>query len=278
MNQDSRIIFGLDIKDPVEAKKLALLVRDHVGLFKIGLEFKNASYGPLVSQAWEKAQPHLQAVNDLYQSIGPRQLFADEKLMDIPKTIEGAVGPIARSDVRMFNVHCLGGSPMLKAAINAADSMKIVSSTGERPIVLGVTILTSLNYDHLVELGFFDAMNLPRDEKDKRVRWLVRRLALLAQDCGLDGVVCSPQEIVTVRVACGPDFLIVTPGIRASDAPPDDQQRTMTPTEAITAGADWLVVSRPIKDHPPERGGPVEAAKLINLEIDEALRASGRRS
>lgn len=276
MNTDSRIIYGLDTKDPIGAKKDVQLIRDHVGLIKVGLEFKNAAYAPLVSQAWEKAQPHLQAVNDLYQTIGPQQLFADEKLMDIPNTISGASAPIAASDVRMFNVHCLGGPAMMKAAVSAAESMRIVSSSGKRPIILGVTILTSLGYDDLVALGFFDTMNLPKDDQDKRIRWLVRRLALLAQDCGLDGVVCSPQEIETVRVACGPDFLIVTPGIRASDAPTDDQQRKMTPKEAIMAGADWLVVGRPIKDHPPERGGPVEAAKLINLEIEEALRATRR--
>ena len=153
----------------------------------------------------------------------------------------------------MLNLHALGGKSMMRAA---AESCAEEAEKGAllRPKLLAVTVLTSVDQRTLQE-----EMKVALDVED-----YVTHLARLAQEAGLDGVVASPREISAIRAACGPDFLIVTPGIRSSDAPPDDQKRTLSPAEAIRAGADCLVVGRPIR----AASDPVTAAQQMLQEID----------
>jgi orotidine-5'-phosphate decarboxylase len=207
------------------------------------------------------------SLRSLFRAIGEK-LFWDGKLKDIPNTVLGASKPLSLLGVKMFNVHCDGGSAMMKAAVKGAESVAHASTVGFRPLILGVTILTSMEDADLNELEAYPQRTiLPIQEGDPGyVAQRVHHLATIAKECGLDGVVCSPREAAGVRHLCGPHFLIVTPCIRASDAPPDDQKRTMTPGQAIMAGADQLVIGRPItgaKD-------PIEAAQRIADEIQDA--------
>jgi orotidine-5'-phosphate decarboxylase len=158
----------------------------------------------------------------------------------------------------MLNVHCSGGSAMMAEAAKAASA----AASGGRPLVLGVTILTSFD-----EAGLQTTLGTVRT-----LRQQVQHLARQAQAAGLDGVVASPHEIADIRQACGPAFLIVTPGVRPAEADWGDQRRVMTPGEAIRVGADYVVVGRPIlfaKD-------PAQAAQRIAKDCIEALRATGR--
>jgi orotidine-5'-phosphate decarboxylase len=261
-----RIIVSLDVTNAGEALKLVEGLAPHVGSFKIGLEFITSSLARLMSLDANSAATELKQLQKLYSIIG-EQLFWDGKFKDIPNTVAGASRPLSRSGIRYFNVHCLGGSEMMKRASLAAKEHMPFTPNGRRVQVLGVTILTSLSYGDLLEMNIdlYVAVNAPHT--DNVMPNLVSHLALLAKDCGLDGVVCSPQEITAVRAACGPDFKIVTPGIRDKESPPDDQKRTMTAAEAISAGADELVIGRLITAHK----NPVEATKQIANEIGEAL-------
>lgn len=205
------IFVALDVPDRQRALQLVKVLEPHVGGFKIGLELF-CSLGP-----------------SIVEEIGAKNTFLDLKLHDIPNTVAGSSRALARLGVRIFNVHCLGGRDMMRAASDAARE--------ENPQVkiIGVTILTSHDASSLQELGLNDE---PRDA--------VRRLALLARESGLDGVVCSPQEIEVVRQECGEDFLLVTPGIRPIGSARGDQKRVLSPREALDKGADWLVIGRPI--------------------------------
>jgi len=158
-------------------------------------------------------------------------VFLDLKLHDIPTTVARAAANCARLGANLLNVHAGGGRAMMEAAVAGVRDVDPSGSTR----VIAVTILTSLDSTALVELG-----STHRSEE------LVLKWAELAQRCGLDGVVASAQEAAKIRRACGPDFLIVTPGIRPSWAAGDDQRRIVTPAEAVTAGSDILVVGRPI--------------------------------
>ena len=207
----NRVFVALDVPTANEAKTLANSLAGHVGGYKIGLELYT-SQGPRI-----------------VEEIGAADVFLDLKFHDIPNTVAACSRAAAKLGVKMFNVHCLGGRAMMQAAAEAARQ------ENDKVQIIGVTILTSQDAASLREIGIED---FPRDA--------VRRLARLAHEAGLDGVVCSPQEISAVRAECGADFLTVTPGVRPAGGALGDQKRVMTPNEALQQGATWLVVGRPI--------------------------------
>jgi len=218
------VFVALDTPDLLQALDLARALKSHVGGLKLGLEFITAQ-GPA----------GICAITELGLPV-----FADVKFHDIPNTVAGAARAIASLGIGIFNIHVSGGEAMMRAAVDA------VSAQRNRPRIIGVTVLTSLADDDLRAVGQVG----PAPEQ-------VARLARLAQASGLDGVVCSPQEIATVRASCGRDFLIVTPGIRPAGTDLADQRRVTSPE------ADILVVGRPITAAPD----PVNAAKAIIAEI-----------
>lgn len=228
-----RLIFALDVSSLQEVKKWVRLLKGYVGVFKVGKELFTAC-GPKV-------------IDTIHRSGG--EVFLDLKFHDIPNTVAKAGAVAARLGVKMFNVHILGGLDMMKAVRKAVDT---ACKEDNRPIILGVTILTSMNEKAMKEVGIQGPVK-------KRVLYL----AGLAKKAGLDGVVASPLEAQDIRRRFGKDFIIVTPGIRMPDSKPDDQNRTMTPKEAIAAGADYIVVGRPIR----EAKNQVEAARRILEEI-----------
>lgn len=232
----NRIIVPLDVPSAAQALALADTLRGEVGGFKVGKELFTAA-GPDVVRA-------LVAKGD--------RVFLDLKYHDIPNTVGGAVRSASELGVWMLNVHASGGRPMMEAARRAADEYGAKSGTA--PLVIAVTVLTSLDAATLASVGIAAS---PLDQ--------VVMLAKLAQAARLDGVVASPRETAAIRQACGPDFLIVTPGIRggAASSGPDDQQRTLTPGEAVAAGSSYLVVGRPITG----AADPVAAAARIVKEI-----------
>jgi orotidine-5'-phosphate decarboxylase len=214
-----RLVLALDVDDDREALGLVAELKDAVGLFKVGHQLFTA-YGPGI-------------VRRITASGG--RVFLDLKYHDIPNTVAKASAEAVKLGVSIFNVHALGGVAMMKAA---ADSAK---ETAEkyglpRPAVLAVTVLTSM-----------DQRGLQRELKITRpLRREVCHLAKLAQRAGLDGVVASPQEIKMLRRSIRGAFVVLTPGVRPAWAGMDDQKRTMTPAEAVAAGADYLVVGRPV--------------------------------
>jgi len=230
-----RIIFALDVAHFDDAQRFVRLLKDRVGLFKVG------------KQLFTHAGPK---VVDMIRQKGQRT-FLDLKLHDIPNTVAKASQEATRLDVAMFNVHAMGGVDMMEAAGGAARGT--AKELGiQKPAVLAVTVLTSLDNKALKEVG----IEAPVEEQ-------VSRLAKLAKKAGLDGVVASPQEIQLIRKTCGEDFVIVTPGVRPAETAKHDQKRVMTPREAIEAGADYLVIGRPIQ-HAKD---PVEAAERIAEEM-----------
>ena len=204
------IIAALDVPDAEEALKLAEAIAPAVGAFKIGKELF-VSAGPDI----------VKRVRDTGAAV-----FLDLKFHDIPNTVAKAVASAVRLDVQMLTVHTCGGTAMLKAAVKAADG---------GPLVLGVTVLTSMDESDLAEVG---VQRSPADQ--------VLHLAQLATQTGLKGLVCSPEEIVSLREVLPHEVQLVTPGIRPAGAESGDQKRVMTPADAIDAGANWLVIGRPI--------------------------------
>jgi len=220
------ILVALDVESAANAVELANVLRGSVGGFKIGKQLFTAA-GPAM-------------VREL-TSRGDR-VFLDLKFHDIPNTVAGAVQSAVTTGAWMVNVHCSGGSAMMKAAAEAATKAAAKLSQ-QRPLVIGVTVLTSMTDAALKEIG----VETPMLDQ-------VVRLATLAKSSGLDGVVASPQEVRAIRRACGAEFQMVTPGIRPADQQgKDDQARTMTPAEAIEAGATYLVIGRPITGAPDPR-------------------------
>jgi orotidine-5'-phosphate decarboxylase len=212
------IIVALDVSSTDAALKLAAEVAPAVGAFKIGAELFTAAGPDMVRR-----------VRDTGASV-----FLDLKYHDIPNTVAKAVASAVRLDVQMLTVHTSGGSEMLRAAERSAQDAARQSGR-PAPLVLGVTVLTSHDVSTLSELGW------PAD-----VAGQVARYAGLAVKAGLRGLVCSPLEIETLRKILPPEVQLVTPGIRTGAEKADDQKRTLTPKEAITAGANWLVIGRPI--------------------------------
>lgn len=222
-----RLIIALDVPDLREAERLVRLLRPSVRWFKVGSELFTAA-GPAAP-----AMVHAHGGS----------VFLDLKFHDIPNTVAGAVSSAARLGVAMLNVHIAGGEPMLRAASQAARQ-----GDRRRPLLIGVTLLTS-------------------EKVDSRSSQRVVDAARLAQDCGLDGVVASALEARAVKLACGEAFVVVAPGIRPDEFAADDQRRTAGPAEAVRQGADYLVVGRPVT----RAGDPVGAAQHIIDEIESVL-------
>ena len=212
------IIAALDLPDSQEAIKLAEAIAPAVGAFKIGKELF-VSAGPDI----------VKRVRDTGASV-----FLDLKFHDIPNTVAKAVASAVRLDVQMLTVHACGGSTMLERALEGAN--EAATETGNAaPLILGVTVLTSMDESDLSEVG---VQKSPADQ--------VLLLAQLATQAGLKGLVCSPKEIAPLREALPSEVQLVTPGIRPPGADAGDQKRVMTPADAIDAGANWLVIGRPI--------------------------------
>jgi len=183
------------------------------------------------------------------------EVFLDLKYHDIPNTAAMAAVEACRLGVRIFNLHALGGREMMTRTVLEVDRTCPPGSSS-RPLLLAVTILTSSTEETLREVGI-----------DHPVAEMVPRLARLAKEAGMDGVVASPREVPLIRDACGQDFLIVTPGVRPTTAAVNDQKRVTTPGEAIRAGADYLVIGRPIT----AASDPVAATEAILEEMAGAL-------
>ena len=229
-----QLLVALDVDSAKAARTLANELRGVVGGFKIGSRLFT-SVGPAI-------------VEDL-AAQGDR-VFLDLKFHDIPNTVAGAVAAATRLGVWMLNVHASGGTAMMQAARQAADD-EAARTSRPAPLVVAVTMLTSLSDASLAEIGVVPA--LARQ---------VERLAALAQSAGLDGVVASPHEIAAVRSRCGNELVIVTPGIRGAGESREDQMRTMSAAEALAAGASYIVVGRPII----EASDPRAAAERIAAE------------
>lgn len=205
-------------------------------------------------------------------SLSYSRVFYDPKLHDIPNTVDKAVRRLVNRGAWIINLHCSGGPKMMQAARRAVDEESTRLGLDRKPLLIGVTVLTSMDFSEFERLGIFARTEPPAPAVDAiRIRGLVINMAELAQSCGLDGVVASPLETKNIRELCGPNFKIITPGIRLSDAKADDQVRIATPAGAINAGADWLVVGRPIT----ESANPLQTLQIINLQVAEAL--AGRR-
>jgi orotidine-5'-phosphate decarboxylase len=214
-----RLIVALDAKDIDDARRWIEQLRGEVGMFKVGLELF-ARYGTAIFDIMKAEQvPY----------------FFDCKFHDIPNTVAGASRSVVGHGMHMFNVHATGGSEMMKATMQAVEEESAALKI-QRPLVIAVTILTSLTRNMLDdELGI-----------QRTVEATVGRLAIVTKRAGLDGVVASAKEVASIRTLCGKDFLIVTPGIRPDWASDDDQKRVVTPAEAIKLGTDYIVVGRPI--------------------------------
>lgn len=232
-----RLVLALDVDNFKKAEQLVGKLSDYVGVFKIGSQLFTAGGAKVVNMINERGG----------------KVFLDLKFHDIPNTVARAAEVATKLGVYIFNVHTSGGYEMMKAA--AEVTAKTSQELGiKKPLILGVTLLTSINQEILEkEIGI-----------KKRLKEQVVHLAKLAKAAGLDGVVASSWEIKEIRKACGEDFVILTPGIRPAGKSSDDQKRVMTPREAIKLGADFLVIGRPIRN----AVNPVEAAKEILSEME----------
>lgn len=230
------LIIALDFDSIDQALNLAEKIGPYAGGFKVGMQ--------LYYSAGQEVLHRIRAKN--------LPVFVDLKLHDIPNTVAGATRALTRQGASILNVHAAGGKTMMRAAVEAArdeaDKSGIV-----RPLVVAVTVLTSIDQEvYRYEMGHSGAI------QDRVVAW-----ALMAQEAGLDGVVASPLEIAAIREACGPDFAIITPGIRPAGTSVNDQKRTLTPGEALKQGATYLVVGRPVT----ASHDPLEAVRAILNEI-----------
>lgn len=232
MTKPNPVFCAIDTKDPVAALELSKKLQGHIGGFKLGLEYFMANgpqgYAPFINTG--------------------TPLFVDVKLHDIPNTVAGGITSLLPLEPDYITIHTGGGKGMMRAAAEAADKAK-----GKRPKILGVTVLTSMDSEDLRQVG-----------QDPDTKAQVVRLALLAKESGLDGIICSPVEIAALRQACGPDFILMVPGIRPAWAAANDQKRVMTPREAMDAGATHLVIGRPITG----AADPAEAARRVLEELN----------
>jgi len=230
-----RLIVALDVDNLLQVEELVQLLAPEVGMFKIG------------KQLFTHAGP--QAVH-LIQELGG-EVFLDLKFHDIPNTVAKAAIEATRLGVKMFNVHASGSTEMMQTTVKEVRRVCRQEKL-RKPLMLGVTVLTSLDNSDLKRLGVKD-----------EVADHVVRLALLTQEAGMDGVVASPHEVADIRSACGRRFVIVTPGIRPAKGKHDDQRRVMTPCDAVREGVDFIVIGRPII----QANDPVAAAREIILDM-----------
>lgn len=228
----ARVIVALDYPSGDEALNLVSRLEPGRCCLKVGKELFTRTGPGLVRDLAERGFP----------------IFLDLKFHDIPNTVAAACTAAAELGVWMMNVHACGGRRMMEAAREALDRIG-----GQRPLLIGVTVLTSMGSEDLREIGL---------EVDPAQQ--VQRLAALAEDSGLDGVVCSPREAAALRADRGPDFRLVTPGVRPAGSAKGDQKRVLTPAEALRAGADYLVIGRPITQAPD----PMQALQAIEDELN----------
>jgi len=222
----------------------------------VALDYPTADLAMKMAKKLDPAQCRVKVGKELYTRCGPKilddlhllgfEVFLDLKFHDIPNTTANAVGVAADLGVWMVNVHASGGRRMLDACVEKLAGFK------RRPVLIGVTVLTSMQADDLAEVGINDS---PIEH--------VNRLAGLCYQSGLDGVVCSSQEVASLKNSFGKDFQLVTPGIRPAFAEKGDQRRVMTPRDAVNAGSDYLVIGRPIT----QANDPVKALELILQEL-----------
>lgn len=238
MQAKERIILALDVDDRSKALELVEQLKDYVGAFKVGMQLYN-SLGPDI-------------VRDIQDRGG--KVFVDLKFHDIPNTVAAAGRVMTRLQCYMFNVHAAGGKEMMERLVQdvekEAQQLKV-----QAPLLLAVTVLTSLSQQQLEEELFIKGMNI----EELVVQW-----ALMAQAAGMDGVVCSPREIRPIKQACGEKFKTITPGIRPVWAAAQDQKRITTPAQALELGTDYMVIGRPIR----AAADPVEAAQKIIDELE----------
>jgi orotidine-5'-phosphate decarboxylase len=241
---EQRIVVALDVPTAEEACGIASDLRAHVGVLKIGLELLMSAGVEVVKEMTPFGLP----------------IFLDGKFHDIPTTVAHASRAVTRLGVSMFSVHALGGRAMMRSAAEAARD-EAARVRVHAPLVLAVTILTSV-----------DEPTMNRDlHISGGVEEEVVALAELAASAGLDGVVASPREVRAIRRVLPRRMVVVTPGVRPAWAQADDQKRTMTPGDAIAAGASYVVIGRPITQPPAEIGTPTEAARFVAEEISLSL-------
>lgn len=229
MSSSSRVIVALDYASAAEALAFADQVNPALCRLKVGKELFTRSGPALVEQLVARGF----------------DVFLDLKFHDIPNTVAQACVAAADLGVWMVNVHASGGRRMMETTRDALEALP------QRPLLIAVTVLTSMNTADLAELG------LPEPAVQ------VEKLARLTRDCGLDGVVCSAHEAALLKASCGQDFKLITPGIRPADSAANDQSRIMTPEQAVAAGADYLVIGRPIT----QSADPVGVLKQINTSL-----------
>ncbi len=229
MNQliKNALFCAIDMKDTDQAVALIKQIKEHIDGIKIGMEAFYAMGANGYLRLYDLGLP----------------IFLDLKLHDIPNTVSSAIKSLLPLNPSIINIHTTGGSAMMKAAVEAIGDIGI-----NKPKLIGVTILTSMNEESFSEQGI-----------SLKVEQQVINLSTLAKECGLDGVVCSPLEAKDVKIKCGQDFLTIVPGIRPKNSIEDDQKRVLTPKEAIRNGADILVVGRPIT----QADDPNQAARSI---------------
>lgn len=235
MEPKNRIILALDVDSQAEAVKLVKELGAYIGTFKVGMQLFNACGPDIVHR-----------INDLGCSV-----FLDLKFHDIPNTVGSAGRVLTRLGCSMFNVHAAGGREMMQAAVQEVKQESLRLGR-QAPLILAVTVLTSMSQKDLEDDMLVKGLDLSE---------VVSSWARMAQESGLGGVVCSPQEITIIRQVCGYDFKIVTPGIRPAWSETGDQKRITTPRQALDLGADFMVIGRPILKAPDRIAA---AQKIIN--------------
>lgn len=236
MKAKERLIVALDVDTREEVEFLVDALKDEIGMFKVGLQLFTSMGSEIIR----------------YIKIRGGKVFLDLKLHDIPNTVSETVRVLTKVGVDMMNVHSQGGLEMMRLA--KETSLKTAKEEGlEPPLLIAVTILTSLGDEEVQQIGY-----------PKSAREMVGELGQLAQKAGLDGVVCSPLEAGIIRNTCGNDFITVTPGVRPAGGDVGDQKRITTPGKAIAGGSTYIVVGRPITKAPDVR----EAARSIVAEME----------
>ncbi len=238
MEAKDRLIVALDVDTFEEAEGLIEKLSSEVDIFKVGIAPFTAFGEKLLNKLREKK----------------KKCFLDLKVHDIPNTVRNAAKRAAEKNIFMINFHCIGGGKMLEAAVEGVAG----SGVKKKPILLGVTVLTSMTEEDLITMGI-----------ESKIEEKVIEFAGAARKAGLNGVVASAKEAKKIRERFGKDFVIVTPGIRPEWAEKGDQKRVLTPSEAISEGADYLVVGRPII----QADDPLNAAKRIIKEIKSGLKS-----